>query len=127
MPLNWTTAEGSPARETATNAADGVVFGICMALMITGVSKITVDNAGVVIARIRLMERLHGPIFRGRDEDGKPITGVTVNFVLSFVGLRVNVADETEAKFLRRVTGNTLKDLVQQARSEVAEVTAAVA
>jgi hypothetical protein len=120
MPLNWNTAEGSPARETMTTESRyaSANLSVCLALMHAGMSSITEANLADVYARVQLLEKIYGPFLQWTDKDGILIKGLSLPVLRHFIGLSVNVASETEAKFVKRQIGGFLNDARRDARRD---------
>lgn len=118
MSLNWITKADSPARLTLESEQwCGAHRAICFGLAIIGISEITLENVPAVVARFNLIEKLDGPILVGIDDNGKTVEGFTAEIVSRFVGLSVNVTDETEAKWAARITKRYLAERANLVRA----------
>lgn len=87
---------------------------LVMLSMATGIGTITEENASEVFARIRIIERLNGPMLIRAEVDGVRPVGekafITEDEVAAHVGLSTNAryTDETRAKWLKRYVGGDL-------------------
>lgn len=64
--------------------------------------EVTEANAPEFYARIRVMEKLDGPMLSGMDSDGNRVNRfITPDDVKSIIGLKVNVAPEPRLKWAK--------------------------
>jgi len=63
--------------------------------------EITEKNAGEFYARLKMIERMNGPMMWHTDDDGHKVDDYfTAEMVRSHIGLATNVGNETRQKFL---------------------------
>lgn len=129
MALNWDVTKIENYEEVTTvQDADGndiwnpVTESLVWLAMFTDIGwEITEENAAEFYARIRVYEKLHGTMLKGRDEEtgkvqSRPITPADVQ---SHIGLSVNVSGESRSKFMKKQVERALDDGVTKYKREV--------
>lgn len=76
---------------------------LIMLMMVLGMNGITKDNSMECWLRMKLYERMFGAMFRTPDGEDDPYTA---KMIADHIGLRVNVTQETRAKWLNRMVKN---------------------
>jgi hypothetical protein len=113
MSLNFELGGIENYRETGYDR-DGVLRpetkSLIFATMVVGIGRITEGNAAEFYARLHAFERLNGTYLT---EQGKNVY-LTPEDVRRHIGLTTNVANETRAKWLKRVLGGEVDDIVRQ-------------
>lgn len=104
MPLTWDVTKVIDHESVCFNedgsvklATEAIVF----YTMPLGLGEISVDNAAEFYGRVKLYEALYGPLMRDGDGEPRPLT---LEEVRAHVGLTTNVAKESKAVWLRRMT-----------------------
>lgn len=113
MSLNFELSDIENYRETGYDA-EGVLRpetkSLIFATMVVGIGRITEGNAAEFYARLHAFERLSGTYLT---EQGKDVY-LTPEDVQRHIGLSTNVANETRAKWLKRVLGGQVDDHVRR-------------
>ena len=91
-----------------------IVYTVIMQTMVIGIGHITDRNLREVIARLRYVEQLFGPLLVNKaDGTGHYVSkGEALDVVRSLVGLRTNVPDESRPAFVRCITANWFLDAI---------------
>ena len=123
MALTWDTTKiengeevcfmRAPADNPSTGLKEGdrmlnpVTHALIWATISVDLPGITEENAPEFAARLRLVEQMWGPMLIRAEVDGKRPEGekafITVDEIISHIGLRCNVAPTTRAKWFKRV------------------------
>lgn len=121
MSLNWNLGPNadeilrkypSVKHEDGTESQNPVTYTIVVSTMAIGIGRLTRAKAADFYARLRVLDKLHGPFVR--DGDGKP-RPITPEDVLAHVGLTTNVfPEETQAKWIKRILSDQLSDSAWQ-------------
>jgi len=83
----------------------------------------TAENVGEFYARLRLTERVFGPMLIRAEVNGKRPEGeaamITIDEVIAHIGLRCNVSPTTRAKWLKRL-GREMDEMAHRAETRLA-------
>lgn len=104
MALHWNLEDQTPERKLAREALSGEDHGVLLEILVfgcltVGLRGLTEQNVGEWVARHTMWSRVNG------------FTVVTREQVEPFIGLSVNVADESRVSWLMRVIEPSLNDL----------------
>jgi len=113
MSLNFELSNIENYRETGYDA-EGVLRpetkSLIFATMVVGIGRITKENAAEFYARLHAFERLNSTYLTEKGVD----IYLTPEDVKRHIGLTTNVANETRAKWLKRVLGGQVDDYVRE-------------
>jgi hypothetical protein len=117
----WCRVDGAGAEEVEEGTIQRIspvthclIFG-CVGI---GMSGITEDNLGEFIARVALMQKLHGPYLSSKDPntgqwEGRPIT---VAEIQAHTGITVNVPEEPWVVWTGRIIQGLRSGVLQEAK-----------
>lgn len=103
--LNW-------KQKVESESGSANLYCLCMALMLVGISRITLANSQKVFNRISAFEKLNGSMRRRWDKEADKSVDVpfTMEDIINFIGLKTNVTDKTPAQFAKDLVSSHKRD-----------------
>lgn len=103
---------------------DAITEGFIWATIGIGIGHWTADEAPEIYARLKLVEKIDGPLFYKMVDGKREDTLVTPEMVLRHVGLRTNVSHEARGRWRNRLIDRHFKDAMAAEAFKAEEVEA---
>jgi hypothetical protein len=118
MALNWNLEKCKDLEEIKSKEEWGVTESIIWTTMITAIGHITENNWKEFLFRVKVIERLSGPLLNKHGEKGVEPMYFTPEMIKKRIGLHTNVSTETRAAWMKGYVKNLLQNIDREIERE---------